>query len=149
MENYVEDYMRYLEEIVEPTVKEFEENPTSVRRAFLACVAVFHAVDYLAYQKTSKANLRGKLRSQSPDFAIVDKVAHAFKHVVAGDPNNPNLKANEVISRPGGLSTDGVSFFSVVKGGVVLSNDPNVVVLDTVKRAVDFLRKQAETNNQT
>jgi hypothetical protein len=60
MENYVEDYMRYLEEIVEPTVKEFEENPTSVRRAFLACVAVFHAVELPSLSENVKSQLEGK-----------------------------------------------------------------------------------------
>jgi hypothetical protein len=41
----MEDLRRYLEEIVEPTVKDFAEHPASVRHAFLACVATYHAVD--------------------------------------------------------------------------------------------------------
>jgi hypothetical protein len=140
----MEDLVRYLEEIVEPTVKDFEEHPTSRRHAFLACVAVFHGVDYLVYPKKSKReNLRGKFRNQSPDFEIVDDVSHAFRHVEAG--KKPNLKADDVISRPGGLSTDGVSIFKVVEGAVVLSNDRNIVLLDTVKRAANFLRKQTKT----
>jgi hypothetical protein len=145
----MEDMLRYLEEIVEPTVKDFEEHPTSRRHAFLACVAVFHGVDYLVYPKKSKrAKLRGKFRSQSPDFAIVDDVSHAFRHVEAG--KKPNLKADDVISRPGGLSTtDGFSVFKVVEGAVVLSNDRNIVLLDTVKRAANFLSKQAKNNNYT
>jgi hypothetical protein len=69
--------------------------------------------------------------------------------MLVGERAQKRLKAEDVIPRPGGLSTDGFSFFIVVEGGVVLSNNPNVVVLDTVKRAVDFLRKQAEPNNQT
>jgi hypothetical protein len=78
------------------------------------------------------------------EFGIVDDVAHAFKHVVA-KREQKRLKADEVISRPGGLSTDGFSYFKKVEGAVVLSNNQDVVVLDTVKRAVDFLRKQTET----
>jgi hypothetical protein len=38
---------RYLDDIVEPTITDFENNPTSVRHAFLACVATFHTVDYI------------------------------------------------------------------------------------------------------
>jgi hypothetical protein len=49
-----DDLKRYLEEIVEPTVKDFEEHPTSVRHTFLACVAVFHGVDYVAYGTKNK-----------------------------------------------------------------------------------------------
>jgi hypothetical protein len=45
----VQDLIRYLKDIVEPTIKDFEKNPSSVRHAFLACVATFHAVDYLAF----------------------------------------------------------------------------------------------------
>jgi len=139
----MEDILRYLEEIVEPTVKDFEEHPASRRHAFLACVTVFHGVDYLVYPKTSKRErLRGKFRGQSPDFAIVDDVSHAFRHVEAG--KKPNLKSDNVISRPGGLSTDGFSFFNVVKGRVVLSNDQSIGLLDTVKRAAAFLRKQTD-----
>jgi hypothetical protein len=47
----MEDLKSYLDAIAEPTIKDFENNPTSVRHAFLACVAVFHGIDYLAYPR--------------------------------------------------------------------------------------------------
>jgi hypothetical protein len=141
----MEDLERYLEKIVEPTVKDFEEHPTSVRHAFLACVAVFHGVDYLAYPRKRLGNLRQEFGNQSPDFLLVDRVAHAFKHVITGPRQNPHLKADEVISRPAGLSGDCVSIFNVLEAGVVVSNDHNVVLLDTVKRATEFLWKQTKT----
>ena len=50
----VEDLERYLNEIVDPTIEELAEHRTSVRHTFLACVAVFHAVDYLAYTRKSR-----------------------------------------------------------------------------------------------
>jgi hypothetical protein len=98
----MEDLERYLNDIVEPTVKDFKDNPTSVRHAFLACVAVFHTIDYLAFpnKKARRVALRQKFGKKSPEFALVDKVAHAFKHVVAGNPKRPDLKATDVISRP-------------------------------------------------
>ena len=43
----MEDSERCLEEMVEPTLKDFEANPTSRRHAFLACV-IAHAVDCLS-----------------------------------------------------------------------------------------------------
>jgi hypothetical protein len=118
----MEDLVRYyLDEIVEPTIAEFERNPTSVRHAFLACVATYHSLDYLTYdeikRKTPKGevgNLRHLFGKESADFKLVDDVAHAFKHVVAGNPNNSSLRADEVIPRPpsfaGVMRTD-VSFF--------------------------------------
>jgi hypothetical protein len=70
---------RYLETIVDPTIDDLESHPTSVRYAFLACVAVFHSLDYLAHSESSeKQNRRSLFRKQSADFATVDRVAHAF-----------------------------------------------------------------------
>lgn len=43
----MQDLERYLHEIVQPTVDDFRQQPSSVRIGFLACVAVDHAVDYL------------------------------------------------------------------------------------------------------
>ena len=98
----MEDLVRYLDEIVEPTINELQENPTSVRHAFLACVAVFHTIDYLAFpDKKAPRALRQKFGRKSPEFAMVDNVAHAFKHVVAGNPKEPRLIVKEVISRSG------------------------------------------------
>jgi hypothetical protein len=62
----MEDFVRYLEEIVEPTIADFEQNARSVRHAFLACVTVFHAVDYLAFPGTS----RGTREDFSPSSRI-------------------------------------------------------------------------------
>jgi hypothetical protein len=72
------DIDRYFEQIVDPTIKDFEANPTSVRHAFLAAVAVFHTIDYAGLRR-----LRKKFR-QNPDFATVDRIANAFKHVETG-----------------------------------------------------------------
>lgn len=68
---------RYLRLIVEPTYDDFRRNPTSLRHAYLACVATFHAVDRVQ----PGGNLRNTWRRQSMEFAIVDLVAHDFKHV--------------------------------------------------------------------
>jgi hypothetical protein len=47
------DAQEYITKIVEPTIKDFEENPVSVRHAFLACVVVFHSIDYLGGSKST------------------------------------------------------------------------------------------------
>jgi hypothetical protein len=68
----------YFEQIVDPTIADFEANPTSIRHASLAAVVVFHAIDYLGAKSHRK-----KFREDNADFALVDRIAHAFKHVKA------------------------------------------------------------------
>jgi hypothetical protein len=137
----MEDLERYLDEIVDPTVLDLQSNPTSVRHAFLACVAVFHSIDYLAFPKKPQ-NIRSQFRSQSPDFALVDHVAHAFKHVVS-KAREDRLNAKEVISRPPAYYESAIwdlSRWDDAVGGVTLTNERDVDILASIKRAIDFLR---------
>src|SRR5438067_1079852 len=80
----VNDLIRYIKLIVEPTVDEFKRNPTSLRHAFLACVATYHAIDRVTYPR-SRGNLRKKWGAESMEFRLVDIVAHDFKHVRSSD----------------------------------------------------------------
>jgi hypothetical protein len=140
----MEDLVRYLSEIVEPTIADFEQNPTSVRHAFLACVAAFHSIDYLAYPAKPQ-RLRQLFRRQSMDFVLVDYVAHAFKHVASGNPSGKRLVSAEVISRPAAIWGSAVwdlSRWDDATGGVTLDNDRSVDLLTAIKRTVDFLRKK-------
>jgi hypothetical protein len=141
----MEDLTKYLDEFVEPTIEDFESNPTSVRHAFLACVAAFHAVDYLAYPRRS-ADLRQRLGLESPDFATIDEVAHAFKHVLAGNRTNPRLRASEVIARPPafwGQAVWDLSRWNDPNGGVTLDKNRELDLLDALRRTVAFLRGKA------
>jgi hypothetical protein len=143
------DVDRYFEQIVDPTIADFEANPTSVRHAFLAAVVVFHAIDYIAFPKKS-ATLRGALFRKHADFATVDRIAHAFKHVATGhadSPNNPPLPASQVIARPpmywGKSGAYGLSRYNDPVGGVTLDGDRHLDVLSAIKRAAEFLRSIA------
>ena len=124
----------YLLEIVEPTILDFEANPTSRRHAFLASVAVFHTIDYI-YGNKAAHNERDKLRETSPSFSIVDRVAHAFKHVQGGNTNRQNnlpLNAKKVISRPRGAIGEfaiGLSRIGDASGGVTLCENVEVDLL--------------------
>jgi hypothetical protein len=142
----MEDMVRYLEQIVEPTIRDFEENPTSVRHAFLACVAVFHATDYLAYPRRRPAGLRQEFRRASSAFAIVDDVAHAFKHVAVGNRQRPHLKSDQIIARPPAYyDVSGawdLSRWDDPIGGVTLDAARNIDLLDAIKATVAFLRDQ-------
>jgi len=140
----MDDFVRYLDEIVDPTVADFEAKPASVRHAFLTCVAVFHAIDYLAYPNPSRG-LRNQYKAKSRAFALVDRVAHAFKHVETNPRQPTNLIASSVIARPPavmGVMEYGLSITGDIAGAVTLKEDPSISVLDAVKEAVKFLKEQ-------
>lgn len=138
----VEDLERYLNEIVDPTIEELANRRTSVRHTFLACVAVFHAVDYLAYPRKPRT-LRKQFNEESKAFAIVDDMAHAFKHVVAGNPAKPDLVAKDVITRPPayfGTAVWDLSRWDDAHGGVTINRDTSIDLYDTVVEAAAFMR---------
>ena len=137
----MEDLERYIAQFVKPTVVDFEQNPSSVRHGFLACVVLFHAVDYLAYPKKS-AGVRQRWRKQSADFALIDKVAHAFKHVATPSPSRPDLLAKNVWRRPPAILGE------MILGASILGDGTGAVVVDgkdllpIVRRAAVFLGEQ-------
>jgi hypothetical protein len=148
----MEDFARYIKQIVEPTVRDLENNPTSVRHAFLACVAIFHAVDYLAYPRKSRS-LRLQFRSQSDAFKTVDEVAHAFKHVVTGKYGAPDiLAASAVISRPIVLlGPRDITVEPLTESDYFLTirNRGRINLLGTIKSAVKFLKLQIPGADKT
>ena len=139
----------YLDLIVEPTLGEYEQEPTSVRRAFLACVAAFHTVDYLAHPN-SPANLRKSLRDKSNSFALIDRIAHAFKHVEtsnAASIEKQRLGVADIITRPPAIWDQmvwDISRWDDPHGGVTLDQLRDLDLLSELKSAVRFLRSQAE-----
>ena len=138
------DLGQYLVEFVEPTVTDFANHPRSVRHAFLACVVVFHSVDYLAFPRKPQS-IRQALGKESAAFKLVDDIAHAFKHVRIGDPTSPRLIVSEVIGRPpgaAGIMAAGISRVGDPTGGVTLFRDLDVDVLRVVAEAVNCLRSK-------
>lgn len=130
---------RFIAEMVEPTVADFESNPTSVRHAFLACVATFHIIDYLK-------GSRQKYQQASADFAEVDRIAHAFKHAEGRGGKMVPLVAEDVIKRPPALWDEGIwglSRWGDETGGVTIQGEHELDVLECVKRALVFLKAQA------
>jgi hypothetical protein len=100
----MDELAEYLELIVEPTFTDFQRNPGSVRHAFLACVATYHAIDRVTYPK-KPGNLKKEWRRQSRDFLIVEMVAHRLKHVRSDDekhaPDTPGIPLSSVVFREG------------------------------------------------
>jgi hypothetical protein len=134
------DINHYMTEIVEPTIKEFAANQTSRRHAFLACVVTFHSIDYLTYPKKPRSR-RASFGKKSPEFATVDRVAHAFKHGKTGHERNADfqpLKVEDVIEPPPAVWN--LMFPNFWPRGVTLKNERDRDLLNTVKVATDFIR---------
>ncbi|MGD0634099.1 MAG: hypothetical protein ABSA13_07460 [Beijerinckiaceae bacterium] len=140
------DASAYLNEIVLPTIAEFEKNAWSKRRTFLACVVTFHTLDYMPKNKGQKS-LRKTFRDTSPNFAAIDRIAHAVKHVHSGsdkDRVNMPLHVSEVLVRPpaiAGRMMAGRSRCGDPRGAVLMAG---VDVLQAVQECVVFLRAEIE-----
>jgi hypothetical protein len=136
--NKVEDLIRYLEEIVEPTIEEFEKHPTSVRHAFLACVVTCHAADYLAHP-LKPATLRAALKKASWEFDLVDEVGHAFKHVVSGPRGKPRMRAQLLVPAEGGVRDRMYGQDIVDMPRVTIAGYEKIDLLRYVKVAAKFI----------
>jgi hypothetical protein len=133
----MEDLQLYLDEMVQPTLEDFEAKPTSRRHAFLACVVIAHAVDYLEHPRRPNQR-RNELKDQSKDFRLVDQIAHAFKQV------RSSLKQSQVIVRPPaycGMAVCGLSYCGDETGGVTVDDRVEIDLLGTAKKAVALLRE--------
>jgi hypothetical protein len=132
---------QYDTEIVQPTIADLESNPRSRRHAL--CVATFHMIDYVTHP-ASPAQRRGAYCLESPEFALIDRVAHAAKHVEHPlSPTRPPLAAGQVIERPpvfwGQMVWD-LSRWDDMTGGVTIAGEHQLDLLAAVKKAAEFLR---------
>lgn len=145
----MEDFERYLNEIVEPTLNDFRKKPSSVRIGFLTCVVIDHSVDYLAFprdralwdgkgHRSKRTNLRKRFRQESEPFRLASEVANAFKHVKT--TSESGLEAAHVFERPPALAgrlMAGASMVGDSTGAVVVGGQN---LLRVVTEALHFLR---------
>jgi hypothetical protein len=144
----MEDMERYLSEIVEPTVADFQRQPSSVRIGFLVCVAIDHSLDYLAFpadraqwdgkeHRSRRAELRRQFCEENEHFRLASEVANAFKHVKT--ISERSLEASQVYERPPALAGRmmmGVSMMGDTTGAVVVDGND---LLGVVTEALRFL----------
>lgn len=136
----------YIDTIVEPTVAEYAQDRDSVRRAFLACVAAFHTIDYLSLDE-SVPTIRQRARAECPSFLLIDRVAHAFKHSETGHVKGPvvPLKADQVQSRPPaipGLMMLGLSVLGDANGGVSIGGAMGSELLPELRQVISYFRSK-------
>jgi len=147
----MEDFERYLIEIVEPTANDFSKDPSSVRLGFLACVALEHSVDYLAFPgnranwdgKTHHANrrdIRERFKNESVHFRKASEVANAFKHVKT--LSKRSLEADEIHRRPPAMAGQMMAGASMVgdETGAVVADGDNLLIV--VTQALQFLQSK-------
>ena len=135
------DAKQYADEIVDPTIAEFENEPRSRRRAFLACVATFHLIDYVGKQRLKD------FRRECRAFVAVERYAHALKHTKTGHRNSPvqPLTAGQVYERPPAICGQmecGLSLVGDATGGVSVAGEDVPDLLYDVKKAAAFLRSK-------
>jgi hypothetical protein len=71
----------FVNDIVVPTVREFRDVRRSRRRAYLACIIVFHIKDHL--RKAGAKQIEDTIRKATGDgFDAVRAVCNGTKHVV-------------------------------------------------------------------
>jgi hypothetical protein len=141
------DAADYFAEIVEPTIVDFEQHRASRRHTFLACVTLFHCIDYLAREDAfpNRQNLRNQLRRESKDFATIERVAHAFKHV--DSDGIAKLAVTDIYTRPparAGVMQAGLSRSGDLHGGVQILKEDGPDLIYVVKQAAEFLRAKIE-----
>jgi hypothetical protein len=143
----MEDLKRYLRDIVEPTVQDFLQQRSSVRIGFLACVAVDHSVDYLAFpadrakwdgdeHRRRRGDLRKQFCKENEHFRLASDVANAFKHVKT---KKSGLEASQIYERPPavvGRMVLGRSMLGDATGAVVVDGND---LFEAVAGALSFL----------
>ncbi len=99
----------------------------------------FHVIDYL---HTNPKPHRDRHRVESAEFAMIDRVAHAFKHVKSKfEP----LESKDVISRPPAywdVAQRDLSRCDDHVGGVTLVGERDIDMLGTIWLALTFLRSK-------
>ena len=126
---------RYLEVIVDPTFDDLYSNRSSVHHAYLACMAIFHAVDRAAEENgVSAARLRQIWCRESVEFKLVEILAHHFKHVRSSDERIPSTRPGIPIAHALGFDEAGE--------GMDLRN-----LYFVIRDAVRFVHKKAGTTH--
>lgn len=139
----------YFEIIAQPTLEEFFEEDTSIRRCFLACVALYHIVDYIFYadQKQRFKNL-DQLRDQMIQsdwyFRNVYDVCLAVKHF----KTKRGVSSADAYVGAGAAFSDGAYY----SDGTSHSDAPDVVRITVDNSVIDMdicLRQASEHVRRT
>lgn len=117
-------------------MKDLMAEPTSLRRAWAAVVALFHFSDYLAAGRATELELvRAEFYREFPRFKQVRDIANANKHFELGKGAGKGLSARHSQVGPGAAFSDG-SYYS---DGTSHSDASDVVRVDFRGELVDVV----------
>ena len=89
----------YMTEIVVPTLREFRNERRLRRRAYLACIAVFHLKDHL--KKAGEKGIESAMRTTCGEaFDVVRGVCNGTKHVQTDAKHLIRFRVGDDIDRP-------------------------------------------------
>ncbi len=101
----------YFHELIEPTLDEFESEPTSIRRAYAASVFTYHFTDAAAaYLNCKRERIETDLERLTPAFRLIRAIANMSKHLVLKPEFNkgrPMPKIQDTHIGPAAAFTDG------------------------------------------
>lgn len=132
--------LEYLEEIVLPTIDEFQADGSSRRKAYLACIVTFHLKDYLMKDNSSGVEKAITGRAQAA-FEVVSAVANGAKHSVSGRQGQLKFVAGtDFYWYPHRIETlpSGISVLGDIEGGIMIAADEHfsASVMDAVRTLV-------------
>lgn len=89
----------FMSEIVIPTLRELRDERRSRRRAYLACIAVFHLKDHL--KKAGETGVEAAMRAScGVAFDVVRGVCNATKHVETNAKHVVTFRVGDDTDRP-------------------------------------------------
>ncbi|MFO1173211.1 MAG: hypothetical protein U1E49_19870 [Hyphomicrobiaceae bacterium] len=94
---------QYFNEIALPTVQEFKKDRQSRRHAYLACIAVFHVMNYLAEARSEKKakTVQDIVKADlGESFHVVRVVCNSAKHLRLDDKHEIEFRSGDDWSRP-------------------------------------------------
>lgn len=137
-------FRQFLDEVVLPTLTDFEHNPTSDRHALICALTMWHLRDWAwAQHKDILKNKLGIKRlnefdnhlfSTCPVFRVIQNVATGTKHVYCQNPEITDAKLRHRFIQ-GLLALGTVSHFTVDFNG------KTVVFLDALREAAEYWKK--------
>ncbi|HCL65149.1 MAG TPA: hypothetical protein DIC56_09980 [Rhizobium sp.] len=134
----------YMKEILLPTLSEYEEDTQSRRRAYLACIVVYHLSDYL--KKAGADNPAKKMCNQcTTAWNVVHAVAIGAKHRDNAENKNPlKFTAGSDAYRPparAGLLECGWSILGDHEGSIVIDASEDNLMADVLQALRGVLRQ--------
>jgi hypothetical protein len=120
----------YFDEVIAPTYREFQSDPTNVRRAMLACVVAYHIVDVIAVVHDElPSKWYNEFQSRCREFEVIKAIALVTKHIEPEQQGFQGLSPSNLSVGHGAAFSDG-SYYS---DGSSHSDATDVVVLSDGK----------------